>query len=210
MHSHVSHNTIGSTLKSNGSCVTSIEWRANRIAHAAAKAAAATHRSSSADRIKLQRTLAAYEYALAELACVTVAANHHPVHVTSEDGTNCTRIMRDSAPCRRPRLRASRIYCAPALPAAVAELDECDVDSAEYSANSLAYRKRAGPRDCFDSPSAKRRRMAKDHLAILDGRSLAHYREERSKRTFQAVSSTPASERLAALRSRLFSSRRSA
>ena len=88
--------------------MTSVDWRANRLADAAAKAAASANRSPAALRIKLQRTVAAYEHALAELAVVTSAANHHPVQVISEDGAVVRRYVRDSAPI--PRRRSARVY----------------------------------------------------------------------------------------------------
>ena len=71
MPSHGAGHTIGEAVKSDGSVVTPTDWRANRLADAAAKAAASAGRSPAVTRIKLQRTLAAYEHALVELAVVT-------------------------------------------------------------------------------------------------------------------------------------------
>ena len=105
MPSHGAGHTIGEALKSDGSVVTPTDWRANRLADAAAKAAASARRSPAAARIKLQRTLAAYERALVELAVVTTAANHHPILITNDDGSTVRRFVRDSAPV--PRRRSS-------------------------------------------------------------------------------------------------------
>ena len=86
MPSHGSRHVIGTRYKSDGKSVTTIDWRANRLADAAAKAAAAVNRLAASSRILLQRTITAYERALVELAVVTVAANAHEVLVPDPDG----------------------------------------------------------------------------------------------------------------------------
>ena len=144
-------------------------------------------------------TLAAHEHALVELAVVTTAANHHPILITNDDGSTVRRFVRDSAPV--PRRRAVRVY--KALPPRAAEASSDRFVSVQAQPDSNL--KRAGPRDCAECQATKRRRTARDHVALLEGWSLAHWRHERSKRSFQAVSSTPATERIAAVRSRIAS-----
>ena len=199
MPSHGARHAIGEAVKSDDSVVSAIDWRANRLADAAAKAAAFANRSPAAARIKLQRTLSAYEHALTELAVVTTAANYHPMQIIRDDGTVEHRIARDSAPApRRRRLRTYR----PLPPLADERIDPSEDFSSRAEPSPAT--KRAAASDCrLEQPATKWRRMHRDHVAIMDGFALAHWRQERSKRSFQAVSATPASVRLAALRARV-------
>ena len=113
MPSHGSRHTICSRYKSDSKSVTTIDWRANRLADAAAKAAAAVNRLAASSRNLLQRTITAYERSLVELAVVTVAANAHEVLVPDPDGGVIRKCLRDSAPLPRAK-KTGR--CGPSLP----------------------------------------------------------------------------------------------
>ena len=105
MASHGARNTIGIRTRSDGQPISSLDWRANRLADAAAKAAAASVRVNASTRILHDRIVIAYERALCELAAVTVAANRHEVVTVGIDGITVRTLKRDSLPAPRQRRR---------------------------------------------------------------------------------------------------------
>ena len=195
MPSHGSRLTIGSRDKSDGQAVTTIDWRANRLADAVAKAAAVENRFAASSRILLQRTITAYERALVELAVVTLAANTHEVVVPDPNGGFIRKCQRDSAPAPRAR-RIRRCWHTFADDAILPEL-------AHPSIGSMVQGKSLKRHCPTEHRAAKRRRMDNDNATIADARLLLHWREERSKRAFQPANSTPAAERIAAVRARV-------
>ena len=216
MPSHGSRNTIGVKSKSDGSIVSAIDWRANRLADAAAKAAALAVRASAADRIRYHRTVAAYEHALAELATVTVAANHHKVQLTDSDGTCRNVIMRDSAAlprAKRPRLvqHASSLDAqAGRNPLTGQQMDAqpppqtlSAVSAPSAFAPEFSRRRRASP--SLLTPSSARQRMARDYAAITAAHQTNAWRDARDARSFTAISAAKgsASDRLAAIQNRV-------
>ena len=109
MPAHKSKGAIGNVVKSDGSTVTFIEWRANRLVDVLAKSAAAFDRVSPAVLKQVKDAGMAVEHSLAKLGAITHACNHHKVAVLRPDGSQGWRILRDSAPgkraARRPRPR---------------------------------------------------------------------------------------------------------
>ncbi len=98
MPAHGTTASIGRALKLDGTVVTAIEWRANRLVDALAKHAAAF------DRVP-RRTLEAVsdagrlaEYSAALLGTVTECANNWKQEAVRHDGTPYRRTVRDSAP----------------------------------------------------------------------------------------------------------------
>ena len=68
MPSHGTRSSIGRMVESDGYPVSTVDWRANRLADAAAKAAASDSRIAASKRIEYHRACNAYEHVLAELA----------------------------------------------------------------------------------------------------------------------------------------------
>ena len=87
MPSHgTAHATIGHAVKSDGSLVTAVEWRANRLVDAAAKSAALGSRAPVRTRNTLRQALAAAEYGAALAGATTRAANNHKVAMLTPHG----------------------------------------------------------------------------------------------------------------------------
>ncbi len=120
MPAHGTSASIGRALKLDGTVVTALEWRANRLVDALAKHAAAF------DRVP-QRTLEAVshagrlaEYSAALLGTVTECANNWKQETVRHDGTPYWRTVRDSAPpprASRPRKPLAAPEPQPALAA---------------------------------------------------------------------------------------------
>ena len=199
MPSHSSRHTIGTRHKSDGQSVTPLDWRANRLADAAAKAAAAGNRLAASSRILLQRNFVAYERALVELAVVTVAANAHEVLVADPNGVVVRKCLRDSAPA--PRARRTR-HCGPAFvdDTILPELACSSADSLRLGTCLKRHLSFTGSRE---SAASKRRRLSRDHAAISTAVIMRSWRDTRSKRVFASTPSTSASDRLSALRTRV-------
>ena len=87
MPAHLSRLAAASRLKSDGSQVTMLEWRANRLVDALAKLGAQLHRLPARLVQDVNSALAALEHAAALLGVVTRASNVHTVSVTRPGGT---------------------------------------------------------------------------------------------------------------------------
>ena len=109
MPSHVSVSSIGKVPHSGGGCVTPIMWRANRLADALAKIAAAATRLPARllNQFGTAGTLVRHQCAL--LGVVTKAANNFSCVQIGEDGSSKVTIRRDST-AERPQFsrRSSR------------------------------------------------------------------------------------------------------
>ena len=97
MPAHKSKGAIGSVTKSDGSTVTFVEWRANRLVDVLAKLAAAFDRVPPAALKQVRDASTAVEHSLAKLGAVTYARNHHKVAFVKPDGSQGWRTHRDSA-----------------------------------------------------------------------------------------------------------------
>ena len=95
MGAHGAQHNIGVARKSDGSRVTALDWRANRLADALAKRAAAGVRLPRAMLNLLVVGGAAAGYSFAKLGTVTYAANHHEVTIMDQNGEPVTSTRRD-------------------------------------------------------------------------------------------------------------------
>ena len=198
MPSHGSRSSIGGRLKSDGHPVSTVDWRANRLADAAAKAAAADGRVAASKRIAHHRACNAYEHALAELAAVTTAANRHAIQSVDSNGKIVTKIVRDSAALPRSKRirRGSPVHHVPMPPPA-------DPTPSLSVYGGSARTKRSARQPQSERP-AKKRRMSREHAAHLDSLFECAWRVNRDARTFTPICEEYgcASVRLAALRAR--------
>jgi len=123
MPAHTAVASIGEVKMSNGMRLSHIEWRANRLADALAKQAAAVDQAPSAAVKLLDSGAHAAKHACKLLGRVTHAANHHMVHDIGTDGTAVSRMIRDSsdAPRRQPTSKVGQPAAKPAAKKAPAE-----------------------------------------------------------------------------------------
>eukprot|EP00973_Karenia_brevis_P087762 12173174-Karenia_brevis.AAC.1 len=108
MPAHGSRSSVGHAIKSDGSMVSSTDWRANRLADALAKAAAGQHVVSKRISRYMSDALEAYEYgaALAGVTCKAANCYHCTVHLP--DGSTTEIRKRDSEPGQRPLARPAQ------------------------------------------------------------------------------------------------------
>ena len=179
MPAHKSLSAIGVATKSDGQCLTSIDWRANRLVDGLAKAAASSLSAPSAVSSFLRSADAASAHAACLLGVVTHAANNFQSCVLNEGGASVTTISRDSTD--RPRhLAGSRSHSAvPVL------RGPCSSSSALLSV--LPWR--------APTPQVTANRLRR---AASDS-ALVRRVEEIGARLSPSLSKPPASERLAAL-----------
>ena len=97
MPAHLGAAAAAGRLKSDGSTLTAIEWRANRLADAVAKAAADVSNAAREVVALLDAAAHAVRHEAAVLGATTYAANNHRETVTRDDGRVATVIRRDSA-----------------------------------------------------------------------------------------------------------------
>ena len=100
MPAHGAQHTIARARKSDGDVVTPVDWRANRLADALAKRAAAEHRAPHAVRRLAADAAAASAYMLAKLGAVTYAANNFMETVWGDNGESFARRRRDTTACK--------------------------------------------------------------------------------------------------------------
>ena len=87
MPAHKSSGHIGSSRKSDGTTISQLDWRANRLVDVLAKSAAGFDRVSRATLSGVSSAASACEYSLAKLGVVTKACNNHLVPVVHSDGS---------------------------------------------------------------------------------------------------------------------------
>ena len=96
MPAHQPLSAIGNATLSNGKVLSGVDWRANRLVDALAKAAAETVRAPRPLRCLLESGRAAVKHRAAVLAVVTHAANNFKEPVLQPDGSWGTRTLRDA------------------------------------------------------------------------------------------------------------------
>ena len=115
MPAHLGVGAVGEAKLSDGSRLTTGDWRANRLADALAKQAAGKQLPVAGVGRLLAVASKAVRHAAKLLGRVTHAANHYTVAETGADGQVHTRVLRDAAPAERPRRASTR---GPAVPPA--------------------------------------------------------------------------------------------
>jgi chemotaxis protein histidine kinase CheA len=110
MPAHQTLAMVGERKLSDGARLTAIDWRANRLADALAKAAAAQRKLPKTIEVLLDSAVEAVKHAASQLALVTHAANNHVVEGLDADGKVVRRTHRDAT-------QAPRTYKKKAAPA---------------------------------------------------------------------------------------------
>ena len=95
---HLLMAAIGERKLFNGTRLTAIDWRANRLVDALAKQAAATRQAPAPVLQVLKSAKAAVRHSAALLGEVTHAANNHKTEVTTVDVSRVTKVIRDAQP----------------------------------------------------------------------------------------------------------------
>ena len=101
MPSHESVEAVGRLRDSQGRPITSVMWRANRLADALAKKAASEHRLPSHALHQVEASAQLVRYHAAKLGVVTHSANNHHVPMVDESGATVVKVVRE-ATVQRP------------------------------------------------------------------------------------------------------------
>ena len=104
---HKSHKAIGEVKKGDGKRLTAVDWRANRLVDALAKAAAADLQVPRKVAAFVRSAEAAAVHAACLLGAVTHAANHYKASQVADGGNSTEVLLRDSTD--RPRFPARSI-----------------------------------------------------------------------------------------------------
>ena len=97
MPAHKSHTAIGEALKGDGTKVTVIDWRANRLVDVLAKTAASHLRAPSSVSALLHSADTAAAHAACLLGVVTHSANNYKTTQLAEGGSTVSVTLRDSS-----------------------------------------------------------------------------------------------------------------
>ena len=92
---HLGFSAVGQRVLSNGKIFTMLDWRANRLVDALAKAFANDMAAPNSLTTVVLSARVAQKHSLALLGCVTHMANNHTVQVTRDDGTTTNVTKRD-------------------------------------------------------------------------------------------------------------------
>ncbi len=98
MPAHQSIAMVGERKLSDGSRLSTVDWRANRLVDSLAKQAAAERELPRAAARLLDSAAAAVRHAATLLGRVTHGANNLELQVVDEDGTVTKRVLRDARP----------------------------------------------------------------------------------------------------------------
>ena len=211
MPSHCSRTAIGVTAKSDGTPITRIEWRANRLVDALAKTAAATHRTPARLRQLLQDAADLVEHHAALLGWVTHDANNYVVSSTRPDGTYCQVRRRDAMPAPfdargvgvRPHATGPR-GAASARPDGTRPTDGTGAPSALSPAAPSDVDRVAADRAQWVREAGARRRVEADRRADdAEAASMRQWWLGQAQRPRRPAPGLTAAERLEALRQRV-------
>ncbi|CAK0821986.1 unnamed protein product [Prorocentrum cordatum] len=201
MPAHGTAAVIGTARRSDGIAVAAVDWRANRLADAVAKAAAGCppQRVAAQHLLLDAEKLVAHEAAV--FGAVTYAANHHERVELGLDGRPRRVLERDAAARRRPkaadRASARALRGPPAAPAAAAAPVAAPPAAPLPARRGPIPRARGGCRaHAAASRAASAARAAADAAAtqaVCEARAAA----------LRPSSAPPAAERLAALKARV-------
>jgi len=117
MPAHLNAAMIGERKLSNGQRLSTIDWRANRLADALAKLAAKERQLPKASLRLIVSGTAAVKHAAMLLGRVTHAANNHLVTSIGRDGELHTKVTRDASQAPRCYKRKTDVKLQPAPPA---------------------------------------------------------------------------------------------
>ena len=198
MPAHQSVAAIGEKRLSNGRVLSTVDWRANRLADALAKQAAASRQGKLDVLRMLHSGKVAVRHAAALLGQVTHASNNHRVVTLAADGSQHVTILRDSQ-SRAPGRQMQGASCSTATRLAGVTAPEPPL---QFAADILARvtapepTKRKAAADRTRVEVAKRRRLQEQ--ALLQRRV-----EEVAAHSTQPA--TSATERMAGVRQRVLS-----
>ena len=200
MPAHTAKKSAGQKEKSDGSFVSAIDWRANRLVDAAAKASAFEQRPSATVRARLASVQQGYYEGLLSLAAVTHASNFHKATCIDERGCPVSRTLRDSAGVARRSMKSQR-RCRASEQGVEMPLQLDSVAVPAYPKPVVASKRAKSHRAC----GVKRRRLLSDADAEADGRFMSVWRQRLEARpmTSLSVNACSADERMAALRERV-------
>ena len=108
MPAHGTAATIGNAHRSDGNTVSTVDWRANRLADALAKAAIGKALECAAAARLVERAEELVRHECAVLGAVTHAANHHVIQVIEDGRQQRSKVVRDSTGVKRSGLKTTR------------------------------------------------------------------------------------------------------
>ena len=197
MPAHRGQSSIHHARRSDGFPITAVDWRANRLVDALAKAAAQEKRVPRHVMQYVEDAAAALEYAAAKLGTVTNAANNFRCTVVLPDGSTAQCIKRDSAAQKRPRGSQTKRETPTSRPASSSNKQDVGLlPTGQFQL--LPARRRAA--QCSDNRLSKRQRLL-DHECSSEMRFQAYWMANRP--AMRPSSPERASTRLAKLRARI-------
>ena len=204
-------------VRSDGSFVTAIDWRANRLVDHLARLAALQYGVPELAFTAFKQAMHAAEYCAAFLGTVTHKANHHKVLVTKPDGSQVFSYCRDSAPGKKPPKAPGEVD----QPTSMSEVflsaevlvkgtKRCIVEVISPSAHPpprprphLTENSSSTLRSPAAISSCMRRLAEKTHGSQNDRAFWVNWNENRSKRPPPTQPAISGADRLAAIRQRL-------
>ena len=145
MPAHQGPGAIGVAIKSDGTSITVLEWRANRLVDAIAKAEASRGVAPQGTIDLLISATALVQHTAAQIGAATHAANNHVIVVQLESGKTVNKTVRDvqEAPKKRVAKQVYNKAAAPAVevqPSAPSDWDTDDEEKA-YGPNTKRARR---------------------------------------------------------------------
>ncbi len=202
MPSHESALSFSSARDSRGLAVTSVMWRANRLADVLAKAAASGNRLPTWATKLVTAAASLVKHRAARLGVATYRANHYSVEALNHEGVLVKKVLRDST-AERPQWRKKKRTSTETEQLAVAPPLQTPLTAPKFFERPCKVAARAAPTE----PSA----LARKRKATLDAHTLREQAADEdkvarllaSRNLSPAVAGTSAQQRLEQLRGRL-------
>ncbi len=165
---HLGFNAVSRRVLSNGRLYTTLDWRANRLVDALAKAFANDMAAPKSLMDVVLSARVAQKHSLALLGCVTHRANNHVVAVTRDDGSTTSVTKRDvtEPPTRHltKDLPKERTPAAPAGEAQGEPLPDCEAVDEVWT--SCTQTKRLSAKDRAARSHHKRAKVSEEQCVL--------------------------------------------
>ena len=166
MPSHRSASNLAGAFGSDGQPVTTLMWRANRLADVLAQGIAARHRLPGWALSIVKATGELLQYNAARLGTATHLANNHEEIVTLEGGLTVRRFRRDSTAQRPACKKGSQPRPSPEQPACSSHTTAMPVTSFSAARPPAAAASHQGCKRAADTAVHELRRLVEEETAL--------------------------------------------
>ena len=176
MPAHQSAKAIGCAMKSTGTPITALDWRANHLVDGLAKRAAAVGATTEEETKLIASAERLVKHCAGQLAAATYRANNCVEAFVGKDGMTRSRCIRDSQEIPKAKKKTGNLKPLAALEPPPARPEEPAVESSSGESSAEATKSRRSLKRAAKAESSKRTRLVQESALndILHKKRLNH------------------------------------